>query len=136
KAVGDDIDIRCRVADFNSGDGLLGGVPVPEVVDLPEPARSFIAADTVQKVVTEFVCPLFNSRRIREVCHYRRMVSPGSMLRPPASIDPIANRQRNKRIHEESFECNRPGKRRTAVIKSPLTIGEWESSTQQMGHCL
>ena len=133
ETIGDNIDVRRRVADLNSGDGLFSSVPVSEVVNLSEPLCAFIAADTVEEVVAELAGPTFNSHGICEVCSDRRMVLPGrGMIWPPAAVDPIANRQWDERVDKKLFECDRPRKWRAAVIEPPLTMSEQESPAQQV----
>ena len=129
ETIGNHIEISRRVADLDSGDGLFCSVPVSEVVNLSEPLRALVAVDTIEKIVTDLAGPTLDSHGICEVHPDRRMIMPGrGMIWPALAIDPVAKRQWNERVDKKFFECGRSGKRRAAVIESPLTMSEQESS--------
>jgi hypothetical protein len=83
-------------------------VPVSEVVDLPEPPRAFIAADTVKEIVAQLSGSSVNRHGFREIRPDRRMISPGSgSIRPSTAVEPAANRQWDERVDKKLFECSR-----------------------------
>src|SRR5581483_7606027 len=136
EAVGNNIDVCGRIADLDPGNGLFRGLPISKVVDLRQPSFAFVAAGTVEKIMTKFLRPSPDPHRIGKIVPNGRVVLPCVVSQSSAAVDPVPDRQRDQRLKQEFFECSPSRIRTAAVVKPPLTAGEQQSSSQQMGSSL